>query len=420
MVRTKWKTIIALVLSFALTIAIGVITLTKLNYEEIFRQVNVKSSINNFNQTSILELAGSDLVREIYFFIDRPFVINNINNAVDLRITDDLFRYFNDTYKTKPPIVYVDGYTDDYFDVDILSDTDNAICVIGSKIAEEYNIHLGDDINLLDYDIYKSCTTLMNDINYAKILSASYAGKYETDEELQELVNLDIETAMAGWTYSYKVAGIAESDNSDIASTVYIPYGKTTAMLISGNEPDVTLPKISAAFAETVLSDNNKVDDINALLEGYAAFSMGYWNSDSAGSASYYTDVTELDNVRRVRDLLTALFPIAVAAAVLIGAAVPILIIIQSSKEAAIMRVLGTTKKRTIAILSVEQIILCILGIVIAAGALLIYNAGLFILSGSTLAICAAIYLSASIAAAVIAAAVTTNKKSLELLQVKE
>jgi ABC-type antimicrobial peptide transport system permease subunit len=420
MARTKWKTVIALILSFALTVALGVITMTKSNYEEMFRQVDVKSSINNFNQTSVLELAGSDLVREIYFFIDRPFVINNINNAVDLRITNDIDRYFNDTYKNEPPIIYADGYTDDLFNVDILSDSDNVICVVGSKIAEEYNINLGDDINLLDYDIYKSCTTLLNDINYAKIVSAAYAGKYETDEELQELVNLDIETAMAGWTYSYKVVGITKSENSDITNTLYMPYGKTTEMLISGNEPDVTLPKLSAAFAETVLSDNERVEDINTLLENYAASSMGYWNSDSAGSASYYTDTTELDNIRRVRDLLTALFPIAVAAAVLIGAAVPILIIIQSSKEAAIMRVLGTTKKRTIAILALEQVILCILGIVIATGVLLIYNAELFIQSGSTLAICAGIYLAASIAAALIAAAATTNKKALELLQVKE
>ncbi|MDR0904191.1 MAG: hypothetical protein LBM59_06125, partial [Ruminococcus sp.] len=156
------------------------------------------------------------------------------------------------------------------------------------------------------------------------------------------------------------------------------------------------------------------------LLDNLLDESMGYYSYDRAGSSSYYTDTTELDNIRRVRDLLIALFPIAVVAAVLIGAAVPILIIIQSSKEAAIMRVLGTTKKRTIAILSLEQIILCILGLAVAAGVLLIYNVGLFAQSGLTLAVCASIYLVASIAAALISAAVTTNKKPMELLQVKE
>jgi predicted lysophospholipase L1 biosynthesis ABC-type transport system permease subunit len=135
---------------------------------------------------------------------------------------------------------------------------------------------------------------------------------------------------------------------------------------------------------------------------------MAYYVYDRAGSSSYYTDTTELDNIRRVRDLLTALFPIAVAAAVLIGAAVPSLIIIQSSKEAAIMRVLGTTKKRTVTILSLEQIILCIL----ASSVFIIYSrviiTGIFI------------YLAADIFAALIAAAATTNKKPMELLQVKE
>jgi ABC-type antimicrobial peptide transport system permease subunit len=214
--------------------------------------------------------------------------------------------------------------------------------------------------------------------------------------------------------------GIVNSKNSDIANTIYMPYGKTTELLISGNDPEDTFTRLPVAFAETILSDNNKVDEINEFLDKMVDESMGHFMPNWAGASSYYTDTTELDNIRRVRDLLTALFPIAVAAAVLIGAAVPILIIIQSSKEAAIMRVLGTTKKRTVAILSLEQIILCILGIVIAAGVLLIYNAVLFIQSGVTLAVCAGLYLAVYIAATLIASMVTTNKKPMELLQVKE
>jgi ABC-type antimicrobial peptide transport system permease subunit len=422
MMRTKWKTVIALILSFALTVAMGVITMTKSNYEEMFRQVDVKSSINNFNQASILKLAESDLIKELYFFIDRPFVVNGIimDKAVDVKVTNDIYRYFSDLLKSEPPITYLDGYSNDLFVVDILSDSDNVVCIIGSKVAVDYDIKLGDKITLIDYDIFQSCNVLINNEDYKNLLASQFEGEYETDEELQELVNQDIMNGIAGFTKSYKVVGIAESDSGNIADTIYLPYGKTTELLISGNNPEDTFTRLAPPFAEIILSDNDKLQELNELLDNLLDESMGYYASDRAGASSYYTDTTELDNIRRVRDLLTALFPIAVAAAVLIGAAVPILIIIQSSKEAAIMRVLGTTKKRTVAILALEQIILCILGIVIATGVLLIYNAGLFILSGSTLAVCALIYITASVIAAVIAAAATTNKKALELLQVKE
>jgi ABC-type antimicrobial peptide transport system permease subunit len=418
--RTKWKTVIALILSFALTVAMGVITMTKSNYEEMFRQVEVKSSINNFNQASILKLAESDLVREIYFYIDRPFVINHMGDSVDLKVTNDIYRYFSDLLKSEPPITYLDGYSNDLFVVDILSDSDNVVCVIGSKVAADYDIKLGDEITLIDYDILQSCSILIDNEDYISLCAPSFAGQYETYDELRELVNQDCYNAIAANTKTYKVVGIADSDSGDIADTIYLPYGKTTELLISGNNPDDTFTRLAPPFAETILSDNDRVDELNEILDNMLDESMAYYVYDRAGSSSYYTDTTELDNIRRVRDLLTALFPIAVAAAVLIGAAVPILIIIQSSKEAAIMRVLGTTQKRTVAILALEQIILCILGLLLAAGMLLIYNTGLFILSGSTLAVCAAIYLSASIAAAIIAAAATTNKKALELLQVKE
>jgi ABC-type antimicrobial peptide transport system permease subunit len=386
--------------------------MTKSNYEEMFRQVEVKSSINNFNQASILKLADSDLVKEIYFYIDRPFVINHISDAIDLKVTNDIYRYFSDLLKSEPPIRYLDGYSNEIFDVDILSVSDNVVCVIGSKVAADYDIKLGDEITLIDYNILQSCSILIDNEDYINMSSAGFKGQYETYDELRELVNQDTRNSIAANTKIYKVVGIADTESGDIAETIYLPYGKTTELLISGNNPDDTFTRLAPPFAETVLSDNDKLHELNELLDNLLDESMSYYASDRAGSSSYYTDTTELDNIRRVRDLLTALFPIAVAAAVLIGAAVPILIIIQSSKEAAIMRVLGTTKKRTVAILALEQIILCILGIGIAGSVLFIYS--------RTIIMGVLIYLIANIIASIIAAAVTTNKKALELLQVKE
>jgi hypothetical protein len=197
MLRTKWKTMIALVLSFALAEAIGVITLTKSNYEEMFKQVEVNTSINNFNQTSILKLSDSGLIREIYYYIDRPFVVNDDASPVDLKVTNDVNRYFYDTFKSEPPIRYSDGYSSEIFDVDFHSESDEAVCIIGNQVASDYGIKLGDNISLLDYDIFEANSKLIDNEDYIKMCAVGFAGQYETYEELRELVNQDCYNAMA-------------------------------------------------------------------------------------------------------------------------------------------------------------------------------------------------------------------------------
>lgn len=82
---------------------------------------------------------------------------------------------------------------------------------------------------------------------------------------------------------------------------------------------------------------------------------------------SYNLDTAELDNIKRVRDMLVLLFPIAVVVAALIGLVAYGLIVVQSAKEAAILRILGTTKLRVRCMLSFEQISLVVLGLLLAA-----------------------------------------------------
>ena len=84
------------------------------------------------------------------------------------------------------------------------------------------------------------------------------------------------------------------------------------------------------------------------------------------------------------------------------------------------MRILGTTKRRSRCMLAIEQICLCILGLVIAGIGLAIYDAGLFTRSADTLILCGGLYNVACALAASTTAAMATRRKALELLQVKE
>lgn len=136
--------------------------------------------------------------------------------------------------------------------------------------------------------------------------------------------------------------------------------------------------------------------------------------------ASYHVDSDSLETVKRIRNLLESLFPIAVAAAVLIGLFGPGLIIMQSAQEAAFLRILGVTKTRARCMLVLEQIALCAFGILLVSGVLALFDFGRFVRSTETLLLCWLLYFAGNICGALVSAIQVTRYKTLELLQVKE
>ena len=104
----------------------------------------------------------------------------------------------------------------------------------------------------------------------------------------------------------------------------------------------------------------------------------------------------------------------------LIGLFGPLLVILQSAQEAAFLRILGVTKKRARCMLAIEQIVLCIAGIILVAGGLALYDPGRFARGIETFAVCFGLYLLGCVCGAVAASIQVTRHRLLELLQVKE
>ena len=139
-----------------------------------------------------------------------------------------------------------------------------------------------------------------------------------------------------------------------------------------------------------------------------------------APTASFYIDATGFKNIQRICGLLESLFPIAVAAALLISLFGPGLVILQSAQEVAFLRVLGVTKKRVRCMLVLEQIVLCAAAIVLVASGFALLRPGLFARSAQTLTTCFLLYFMGCLCGAFVAARQVTRHKILDLLQVKE
>jgi len=377
--RGLGKTVISLSLALVLTTGVGLLVMTRLTYQDAFHSIDVKGRAYEFSSSAIAPLSNSDLINDFFCSGDFGVLVNGIDLGNSITLTNDLYRYLKNSRINDYHIDYAEGYNASFF-----SGTGGALCLLGSEIADMLGISPGDDVTLLSSNMYFALNELQKD---------------NEDDILATVIERE--------SITYKVAGIIDSGVMSIDSGIFAAVNRAAENLYSQPFP--------LKYSDFTLSDNEKLSDLTKLLN-----TQRLDNIRHARMASFFIDSAELDNIRFVRDLLILLFPIAVTAAVLIGSAAPGLIIVQSAKTAALMRVLGVTKKRTRCMLMFEQVGLCVVGLSLVAGGLALYNSGLFAGSAETLAISGTLYLSGCFCAAFWASVHVTRSRVLELIQVKE
>ncbi len=382
MSRAGWRTVIAVVLAFLLTGAMGLFALTRQSYKEMFDRTEVKGTLNNYSSSAIMKASRSGLMKDLYYNGGFWVLLNEIPAGAGyfFAITNDIDRYIQSISPFEYGIDYTEGCDSSLFSENV------PWCVMGELLAEMYGVKPGDTVTLISWEGYL-------------VLSDMY-------EDRDELVS-----QMKTKSQEFKVAGLVKTEDTRISKAfIFAPLSETAER--TSQYIEYPFPVEVAEFA---LMDKENPQRLISYIKELAMDDRKYTDT-----LAYEMDTTELDNVRRMRDMLNMLFPIATAAVILIGLIAPVMIIMQSSREAAIMRILGTTKRRSRCMLAIEQICLCILGLVIAGIGLAIYDAGLFTRSADTLILCGGLYIVACALAASTTAAMATRRKALELLQVKE
>ncbi len=370
--RSIGKSAISLFLTVVLATGIGMFALAKLAYLDAFYEVDVNSSVLEFASPAVEELLQSELVKDFYCYNVFRVRINNQELNTPMVFTNDLDCYLTEDYTA----TYTNG-----FDISILDGTE-AVCMVGEGLAETLGINPGDESALLSDALY-----------------SVFSAVYENEEELQEIIEEK--------TVMYKIIGTIKSTDAYINSGIYTG--------INGPAEDIYGQPFPFGYCAFTLADNGKLSELERLLTN-----LKNTNSMYAPIASFYIDSEALNGVIRIRTLLESLFPIAVTAALFIGMAGYFLIILQSAKEAAFLRMLGVPKKRVRFMLSLEQNLLCITGIIFVMCVLICYSPKVFVRISDTLLVCYTLYFSGCFCGAFSAAVHVTKGRVLELLQVKE
>ena len=379
--RAGGKTAIALLIAVLLTGAIGVLAVTRLSYRELFGKTEITGTLSNYSSSAVMEASKSELMEDFYYSGGYWVILNDVPAGAGylLALTSDIDRYVQSTSPDEYTIEYAGGYDSSLF-------SENAPqCLVGENLAHQYGVKPGDTITMLNWE-------------RQYVLSAMYEDREALISQLKQS------------SREFTVAGLIKSEDLHVSICIFAPLSEDIERISVYNEYPFPVE-----FCEFALADKENPQKLRDYLTELTGDDRKYTDT-----LSYDMDTTELDNIKRVRDMLNMLFPIAVVAAILIGLIVPGLIIMQSAKEASILRILGTTKKRARSMLAIEQISLCFLGLAMAAVGLVIYDAGLVVRSAGTLALCGGLYLLGCAGAAVFTAASVTRRKVLELLQVKE
>lgn len=392
--RAAAKSLLSLLLAAALIAALGQFTLVvranRARVEEMFDTVDVYARVVNRSGSvgTNVPYAAIELLLDAEFSDQYYAESRGPCYWVDFA-EHDVYTIYNitdpDEFEKAKGITYAEGYDKETF----LTSRDPLIFV-SEHALEEYGLEVGGEV---------------------RITGASW------------MLRMDSKTSdNARYGITFTIAGTFKSGLGvyDVVTPFWSMYTARYAFYIGEYAGSGKAREVWFRIDNDLLRDNKDAyrivpNELLAASENNDISDLGIRVMDEE-----VTNVVE--PLERNTELLEMLLPIIAVVVLVIGAAIPGLVIIQSAKEAAIMRVLGTPKTKVRAILTLEQMILCGIGLIIGVVALAAAHrlSTDFMRAALETALYALAYLALATAACLGCSIAVSEGKPLELLQTKE
>ena len=371
--RSRSRSLLSMGLALLLAGSVGQFAVMRLLYEDAYVNIEIKAYIaDGVDVNGAYEIGSSGYTASAYYEnridVNCRFEFGLI--AIDVTMTNDIERFAGDAaWAEEAELEMLDGYNSEVWgNVSRTNYAKYNICILESRLMDELGVGLGDTIQFITTHFYSL-------------------------DDLTDPANV-----------TFVVVGRAHGAR---LHTAYIPVSMGLESIL---EPE----EFVFDHAEYTLLSPQHADEFRLFAEKRIIGSIG------GVGYPLVMDTSEAENISRLLDLFNTLFPLAMVAVAALSAIAPGLIVMQAEKEASIMRVLGTTKKRTHALLVTEQAALCAAGLVCAALLLLGVNSALPQGIAIRFASLALTQLAACIAGALVCAVIITRRRVLELLQMKE
>lgn len=274
---------------------------------------------------------------------------------------------FEDFINGNVSVNYAPGYSQDLFKYNVEEDDRAYGAVISENLAASLNIGIGDNIRV-------STSSTQSE-------PLPVAGIFQTDTEMYSML---LSSSCLEWL-------VGQSD---------IRYSRAEFTLKTSENK--SLDKVKETF-----------DQIMEKYEGQTLIPLDYVIRDEELKQA-------IEPLEKNNTIIQVLYPIMCVVFALVCAVISLLFVIRASKEAAVLRILGTTKLSVGMMLAAERALVCLISLILAAALTLLiipYDTGT--VSQSVLQNSAICFISCIIASAA-GALIVVRKKPLSLLQVKE
>ena len=371
-IRRSWaKTVLALLLAALLAGAVGHLTVLRARYAELVDLIEVDVHyFNGLSMTKARTLEKSGYLHDpVYqkFYRDAELEFQPATVCFTNRL-DSVFQ---------EPVTWLEGWDEESG----MSAVDK-VCILPATLMDSMGIQLGDEVRI-------------NEGNCIGILMEGFHVYPKTWEE-----QLALRDAHRNF---YKVIGRVETEenyNLICAPAAAFQYYSFFGIVLYLDHASYKLNSYYEADAFRHYSDQLLLTALDP--------------------PTFRMDTSDADRIYRAYRLIENIYPLMFGAALILGTVLPVLMILQEQKEAAILRALGWSKKLTIRRLTMEQALLCLAGLALAIIALFAVN-GLGFLGVIVVPLVYVIaHFSLCVGASAAISASILQKSPMRLLQVKE
>jgi len=201
-----------------------------------------------------------------------------------------------------------------------------------------------------------------------------------------------------------QIIGVYDSHNTEMQETIFLP--------LSAWQYEMGADLYLTTLEFLINPELNRID-ARERIESVLGSELSGYMLDIHDSELRFTVQTMEENV----SLLWLLYPVVIIISLMIAAAASLFLTLQNTKNVAMMRIFGITRKRAGLILWAEQTILCLIGLILGLALLSVLGWGFGFLA---LFEVAGLYLVSVMIGSIIGIIMTVRQAPLELLQVRE
>ena len=368
--RNPGRSLLSLLLAALLAAAFGLLTVLRMLYGELYQNVEVKPVLSHIGYERARKVENSGFVRDPYY--------ETYSRDCQIQMTASPAYFVNrfDKLLHKPEILWAESWDEETF----LS-SQRQVCVLYEGFAEELGVRLGDRVRV-------------NEEQWLSNLSQN-GNPFLPGETMEEL--RDRKRPFAA------VVGLIRGETwertSFFPAASHIQFG-------------CLFPNFTLDIAEYTLADYHQASALREFVKGVM--------DGLKSAAKFHMDTANADNIYRIHRLLETLYPLAIAAALLLGGVLPGLTVLHASGEISILRALGVKVRKCVGIYTLAQALCAFVGLALGFALVLLIRKP----EPGAVWKPFGIYLAAHLAACAVGSGVfawlCARKRVLEQLQAKE